>query len=86
MSTEKIIKRFVAGAVCPRCGELDCIRVYRNEIREYRECVNCDYVDGQNLDGTPEPEELETRVNRQKEDTPETQPIRFVDLSATTKH
>ncbi|MCJ8297629.1 MAG: YheV family putative metal-binding protein [Pseudomonadales bacterium] len=60
-----IIKRFVAGAVCPRCGQMDTIRVYRNEIREYRECVRCDYRDGQNLDGTPESvSELQTRVNQ----------------------
>ncbi len=61
-----VIKRFIAGAVCPRCGQMDTIRTYRNDIREYRECVKCDYVDGQNLDGSTqeEPEELETRVNR----------------------
>lgn len=75
-----VIKRFVAGAVCPRCGEMDTIRVYRNEIREYRECVKCDYVDGQNLDGSPEDEsELVTRVNQQKEDTPDTQVIQFME-------
>ena len=74
-----VIKRFVAGAVCPRCGEMDTIRVYRNEIREYRECVKCDYIDGQNLDGSPEEvAEIVTRVNQQKEDTPDTQPLVFV--------
>lgn len=74
-----VIKRFVAGAVCPRCGEMDTIRVYRNEIREYRECVKCDYIDGQNLDGSPEEvAEIVTRVNQQKEDTPDTQPLLFV--------
>lgn len=73
-----VIKRFVAGAVCPRCGEMDTIRVYRNEIREYRECVKCGYQDGQNLDGSPEqPEELETRVTR-KPQKQEGQPLRFV--------
>ncbi|MBT3145240.1 YheV family putative zinc ribbon protein [Neptunomonas phycophila] len=84
----KVVKRFVAGAVCPRCGEMDTIRVYRNEIREYRECVRCDYVDGQNLDGTPEPaQELATRVNQQKEDTPDTQVIQFVNNpNPGTKH
>lgn len=61
------IKRFVAGAVCPRCAQMDTIRVYRNEIREYRECVKCDYKDGQNLDGSPDSlEELKTRVNQIK--------------------
>ncbi|MFT5707131.1 MAG: putative metal-binding protein (TIGR02443 family) [Oceanospirillaceae bacterium] len=60
-----VIKRFVAGAVCPRCAKMDTIRVYRNEIREYRECVKCEYKDGQNLDGSPESvTELETRVNQ----------------------
>ena len=60
-----IVKRFVAGAVCPRCGQMDTIKVYRNEIREYRECIRCDYKDGQNLDGSPEQvTELTTRVNQ----------------------
>lgn len=73
-----VVKRFVAGAVCPRCGEMDTIRVYRNERREYRECVRCDYVDGQNLDGTPEDvAELETRVNKKVELEP-AQPLNFV--------
>ncbi|MGY8872733.1 MAG: YheV family putative zinc ribbon protein [Pseudomonadales bacterium] len=81
-----VIKRFVAGAVCPRCGEMDTIRVYRNEIREYRECVKCDYVDGQNLDGSPEEAELETRVNQppskqsesKADPNPIAQPLMFV--------
>lgn len=81
-----VIKRFVAGAVCPRCGEMDTIRVYRNEIREYRECVKCDYVDGQNLDGSPEEAELETRVNQPRskqseskaDPNPIAQPLMFV--------
>lgn len=62
----KVIKRFIAGAVCPRCGEMDCIRTYRDEEREYKECVRCDYTDSMRLDGEPEVEELETRVNRDK--------------------
>ncbi len=73
-----VIKRFVAGAVCPRCGEMDTIRVYRNEIREYRECIKCDYVDGQNLDGSPEANELETRVNKKPDPAPKSQPLMFV--------
>lgn len=73
-----VVKRFVAGAVCPRCGEMDTIRVYRNEIREYRECVRCDYVDGQNLDGSSEVDELETRVNKKPDPQPVSQPLTFV--------
>ncbi|WP_420554734.1 YheV family putative zinc ribbon protein [Neptuniibacter marinus] len=59
-----IVKRFIAGAVCPRCGEMDCIRTFRDDEREYKECVRCDYEDSMRLDGTPDIEELETRVNR----------------------
>lgn len=60
-----MIKRFIAGAVCPRCGEMDTIRTYRDEEREHKECVRCDYVDSMRLDGEVEAEELETRVNRE---------------------
>lgn len=63
-----ITKRFVAGAVCPRCGEMDRLRVWRDDVREYRECVNCDYEDAMRLDGASEPEELATRVNQEKDD------------------
>ena len=63
-----IVKRFVAGAVCPRCAKMDTIRIYRNDIREYRECVKCDYKDGQNLDGSRDDiSELVTRVNQEQE-------------------
>lgn len=63
-----VIKRFIAGAVCPRCGEMDCIRTFRDEEREFKECVRCDYEDSMRLDGKPDApmEELETRVNQEK--------------------
>jgi transcriptional repressor NrdR len=35
------IKRFIAGAVCPRCGVMDRLRTHRDEVREYRECIEC---------------------------------------------
>lgn len=60
-----IVKRFIAGAVCPRCGEMDCIRTYRDDEKEYKECVRCDYEDSMRLDGGADVEELETRVNRE---------------------
>ncbi|WP_367183862.1 YheV family putative zinc ribbon protein [Neptuniibacter sp.] len=77
----KVIKRFIAGAVCPRCGEMDCIRTFRDEEREYKECVRCDYEDSMRLDGEPDQqmEELETRVNQDKkpEIEPDAQPLLF---------
>ncbi|MFT5721420.1 MAG: putative metal-binding protein (TIGR02443 family) [Motiliproteus sp.] len=62
----KPIKRFVAGAVCPRCGAMDKLRVWRDETKEFRECVQCEYLDAMRLDGRTDPEELETRVNQEK--------------------
>lgn len=55
------IKRFIAGAVCPKCAELDKIVMYRNDDGEYRECVSCGFTDKMNF--KPQSRELETRVN-----------------------
>jgi uncharacterized protein len=38
-------KRFIAGAVCPRCAEMDKIVMYEQDGKNFRECVNCDYED-----------------------------------------
>ncbi len=56
-------RRFIAGAVCPRCAEIDKIVMYDNEIGErVRECVSCGYRDA--LDERGNPTELSTRVNQ----------------------
>lgn len=58
MSGFKAKKRFVAGAVCPHCGEQDCLRLWRTESGEQRDCVACGWkdtltaADGEN-DATP---------------------------------
>jgi len=73
-----VVKRFIAGAVCPRCNQMDTLRMYRDEEREHRECVKCDFTDSMRLDGQPEPEELETRVNKvAPELEPDAQPLLF---------
>ncbi|MGB0465906.1 MAG: YheV family putative zinc ribbon protein [Pontibacterium sp.] len=76
----KIVKRFIAGATCPRCGAQDSLRMYRDDTREYRDCVDCDFEDAMRLDGADEAaEELETRVNRDPEPVAEdAQPLIFV--------
>lgn len=38
-------KRFIAGAVCPKCAEMDRLVMYRNEAdEEVRECISCGFV------------------------------------------
>lgn len=61
-----VVKRFIAGAVCPKCALLDKIVMYRSEDGEYRECVSCGFTDKMNF--KPKPRELETRVNVTEEE------------------
>lgn len=59
-------RRFVAGAVCPRCSEMDKLVVYNDEGKDYRECVACGYKEEMHF--KPVARELETRVNQTEED------------------
>lgn len=52
-------RRFIAGAVCPRCGLMDKLRV-DTETRE-RECVSCGFSDTRPDGPVTEPA---TRVSR----------------------
>ena len=54
-------RRFIAGAVCPRCGEMDKIVVDLDS--DARECVACDFSEGRPQDSTGN-QELPTRVSR----------------------
>lgn len=87
-----VTKRFIAGAVCPRCAAMDAVRMYRDEEREYRECVKCGFTDSLRLDGRPDPTQIETRVSGERSDrAPESkaddspQPIRIMD-PGTLRH
>lgn len=65
-------KRFIAGAICPKCGMMDRIVVYREQQKELRECVNCGFKDELRLQ--PSPAELSTRVQQV-----EVAPVRLID-------
>ena len=55
-------KRFIAGAVCPKCAAMDRLVVFEDTSGSVRECVECGYTDRQsNLESS---EELQTRVNQ----------------------
>lgn len=71
-------KRFIAGAVCPRCGVMD--RIVVSADGESRECIACHFSDERPAD-TPQP--LETRVTRpaaRRIDT-EAQVVRLMDAT-----
>ncbi|RAH39418.1 YheV family putative zinc ribbon protein [Halomonas sp. SL1] len=57
-------KRFIAGAICPRCAEMDRIRSWEQHSIRYRECVSCDFFEQLPIEEQAMPE-LETRVNRE---------------------
>lgn len=66
------IKRFIAGAVCPRCSEMDKIKAWSVGDIQHRECVACGFHDSMdpNAQGAAAGlnEELPTRVNHMDDD------------------
>lgn len=60
------LKRFIAGAVCPRCSSMDTLRSYSEEGKQWRDCVDCGFRDEMHFSSTPV--ELQTRVNLSAED------------------
>lgn len=62
-------RRFIAGAVCPRCAQIDKIVMYDNDSgRRVRECVSCGYRG--ELDEQGNISELPTRVNEPRPGEP----------------
>lgn len=45
--TNKLRKRFIAGATCPTCKSIDSIMLYFENNVEKLQCVKCDYKDVQ---------------------------------------
>lgn len=62
----KVKKRFIAGAVCPKCSAMDRIVVYQEDDIEYRECVECGFKDEMYFKQNSK--ELPTRVNQSEEE------------------
>ncbi|WP_317932813.1 YheV family putative zinc ribbon protein [Halioxenophilus sp. WMMB6] len=75
-----VTKRFIAGAVCPRCGEMDKLMMYRQDGADFRECKACGFNDQLHIQ--PQLRELETRVNTPEEvKEAETQVVTLLPLS-----
>lgn len=76
MTKEK--KRFIAGAICPRCNAFDRIVMYRVGETDYRECVECGFRDEMHFRSGVR--EVQTRVNTPREQVlSETQVVRLLE-------
>lgn len=92
MSESKIIKRFIAGAVCPRCAEMDKLMMYADEDnQQVRECVRCGYKDVMTDAGPKQFDEIKTRVNQPAPGAPtlahedEVQLVKIIDPNPGSK-
>lgn len=69
-------RRFVAGAICPRCSELDKIVVFSENGKDFRECVACGFKDEMHF--KPVSRELETRVNQTEDEKNTVQAVKII--------
>lgn len=78
------MRRFIAGAVCPRCGLMDKIVMFEEDGAKHRECVSCGYRDLMEESG---PSELSTRVNQPRpgESLPHEDDVQILDLGQPAK-
>ncbi|WP_148251966.1 YheV family putative zinc ribbon protein [Aidingimonas lacisalsi] len=61
------VKRFIAGAICPRCSAMDRIKAWEQNGIRYRECVSCDFFEQLPIEEEAPPE-LETRISQSREE------------------
>lgn len=54
-------KRFIAGAVCPKCAEMDKVYTYELQGKKFRACTRCDFNEEMRFEQSRQ--ELSTRVN-----------------------
>lgn len=72
-----IKKRFIAGAVCPKCSAMDTVQTYREADKDFRECVACGFQDEMRF--KPVARELATRVTPPVEQ--EAQVVNIIELA-----
>lgn len=77
--------RFIAGAVCPRCGEMDTLKAGSDGKVMIRECVDCGFTD-RISEAVNSPSELTTRVSQPPRPTDtEAQPVRIIEPTSANK-
>ncbi|WP_444910901.1 YheV family putative zinc ribbon protein [Microbulbifer sp. TRSA005] len=81
--SKKTKKRFIAGAVCPRCSEMDRIVNYQEDGKNFRECVSCGFKDEIRLQSAPS--ELLTRVSTGQRKEASEEPVKFIQPTKKNK-
>lgn len=81
--TPRTKKRFIAGAICPRCSEMDKLVMYKEDSKDFRECVSCGFHDEMRFKQNSR--ELDTRVNVIEEDVAKETQVLILDPNAPAK-
>jgi len=69
-------KRFIAGAVCPRCADMDRLVTYEEGGDTFKECVSCGYQEKQIAN--VQLSELDTRVNHAEKGDDNAEPVKMM--------
>lgn len=65
-------KRFIAGAICPKCNKLDSILLCITDDDEHIQCVHCDYYEEKPIQKQPEKKPSESAVTWYQSSSKET--------------
>ena len=76
--------RFIAGAVCPNCNEVDRIVVKEEEGRAYRLCVSCGYTDEKPETPTMPSAALKGRLEKPQLNKTQAKKLNIIDLSKSS--
>ncbi len=76
--------RFIAGAVCPKCSEVDRIVVKEEEDRSYRFCVSCGFTDDKPEAPTAPSAALKGRLEKSIVSKEEPKKLNIIDLNKSS--
>jgi uncharacterized metal-binding protein (TIGR02443 family) len=73
-------RRFIAGAVCPKCAVMDKLVVFKKDDKSFRECVSCGYHQEMKFSPTfkPLPTRLDLAKEKAKKDEESQEVVRIV--------
>ena len=76
--------RFIAGAVCPKCSEVDRIVVKEEGDRSHRFCVSCGFTDDKPEAPTAPSAALKGRLEKSIVSKGEPKKLKIIDLNKSS--